>query len=84
MNNFKPDFNYHLVFFDAFSPQVQPELWATNIFKTLFSNLENKGILVTYAASGQVKRNLEQAGFKVERIPGPPGKRQIIRASKFV
>lgn len=82
--DFKPDFYYHLIFFDAFSPKVQPELWTKNIFRTLFSNLDKEGILVTYAASGQVKRNLEQAGFTVERIPGPPGKRQIIRAFKFV
>jgi tRNA U34 5-methylaminomethyl-2-thiouridine-forming methyltransferase MnmC len=73
---------FHLVYFDAFSPQVQPELWTTEIFFTLYSAMQPGGILVTYSCKGSVKRALKTAGFRVENIPGPPGKREITRAVK--
>ncbi len=73
---------FHLVFFDAFAPAVQPELWAYAVFKKLFDACAKDAILVTYSATGQVRRNLESAGFEVERIPGPPGKREMLRARK--
>lgn len=73
---------FNLVYFDAFSPQAQPELWTTEIFFTLFSSMHPGGILVTYSCKGSVKRALKSAGFKVENIAGPPGKREITRAIK--
>lgn len=73
---------YDLVYFDAFGPEVQPELWTVPIFEKIHSALKDKGILVTYSAKGSVRRNLESAGFSVERIPGPAGKREMIRAIK--
>ncbi len=71
-----------LIYFDAFSPEKQPELWNLSIFETLFSKMRPNGILVTYCAKGYVRRHLLAAGFTVERIPGPPGKREMIRATK--
>ncbi|MEI7420642.1 MAG: tRNA (5-methylaminomethyl-2-thiouridine)(34)-methyltransferase MnmD [Prolixibacteraceae bacterium] len=71
-----------LIYFDAFSPEKQPELWNLSIFETLFSKMRPNGILVTYCAKGYVRRHLQAAGFTVERIPGPPGKREMIRAIK--
>jgi tRNA U34 5-methylaminomethyl-2-thiouridine-forming methyltransferase MnmC len=73
---------FHLIYFDAFAPRVQPELWTIAMFSQLFSLLEKDGILVTYCAKGEVKRNMKAAGFVVEPLPGPPGKREMTRAWK--
>lgn len=73
---------FDLIYFDAFAPSAQPELWTVPIFNKMFSALKDGGILVTYCAQGQVKRNMKEAGFIVERLPGPPGKREMTRASK--
>lgn len=78
---FDPD-HYHLVYFDAFSPEVQPDLWTSGIFKKLFGLLTSGGVLVTYCAKGMVRRNMKDAGFIVERLAGPRGKREMLRASK--
>lgn len=78
----KPSGNYDLIYFDAFGPDKQPEMWTQAIFASI-SEITNKGgILVTYSAKGEVKRNLTACGFDVTLLPGPPGKRQIIRAVK--
>ena len=69
-----------LIYFDAFAPSAQPELWTEEIFKNLFHDMSNKGILVTYCAKGSVKRALKFSGWKIESIPGPPGKREMTRA----
>jgi len=82
LNLFAPYFSYDVIFFDAFAPDVQPELWTKENFMKLYKNLNQGGNLTTYSAKGEVKRNLEACGFFVERIPGPPGKREIIRATK--
>jgi tRNA U34 5-methylaminomethyl-2-thiouridine-forming methyltransferase MnmC len=71
-----------LVYFDAFSPEKQPELWDISIFEKIFKRMNFRGILVTYCAKGVVRRNLQSVGFCVERLPGPPGKREMIRAIK--
>lgn len=71
-----------LVYFDAFSPDKQPELWDRSLFETLYSKMKDNSILVTYCAKGYVRRTLQSVGFQVERIPGPPGKREMIRAWK--
>ncbi|WP_424494807.1 tRNA (5-methylaminomethyl-2-thiouridine)(34)-methyltransferase MnmD [Salinimicrobium sp. GXAS 041] len=73
---------YNLIFFDAFGPRVQPDLWTEEVFKSMFLALKNGGVLVTYSAKGSVRRAMETAGFTVERMPGPPGKREMLRALK--
>ena len=73
--------SYDLIFFDAFSPEVQPELWTESVFKKLASTSSPGAILTTYSAKGVVRRTLEGVGYMVERIPGPPGKREILRAT---
>ncbi|HET9570459.1 MAG TPA: tRNA (5-methylaminomethyl-2-thiouridine)(34)-methyltransferase MnmD [Bacteroidales bacterium] len=75
---------FDLVYFDAFAPEKQPEMWQEQLFARLFENLNEKGILVTYCAKGEVRRRLQRCGFMVERIPGPPGKREMLRAFKPV
>ncbi|WP_029596785.1 tRNA (5-methylaminomethyl-2-thiouridine)(34)-methyltransferase MnmD [Flavobacterium sp. ACAM 123] len=73
---------FDLIYFDAFGYRVQPELWSTAIFKKMFDALKNNGVLVTYAARGVVKRSMIEVGFKVEKLEGPPGKREMFRARK--
>jgi len=73
---------FDLVYFDAFGARVQPELWTEQIFQIMFNAMKNSGILVTYAAKGSVRRAMQAVGFKVERLPGPPGKREMLRATK--
>lgn len=73
---------YHLVYFDAFAPAVQPELWTVEIFKTLCQQMIPGAVLVTYCSKGEVRRNMEAAGFMIQKIPGPPHKREMIRAVK--
>jgi tRNA U34 5-methylaminomethyl-2-thiouridine-forming methyltransferase MnmC len=74
---------YDLIYFDAFGPDKQPEMWSMEIFRKISGITVQGGILVTYSAKGQVKRNLKASGFNVELLPGPPGKRQVIRAVKI-
>lgn len=72
-----------LVYFDAFAPEKQPEMWSEQLFRTLYVNMNTGGILTTYCAKGVVRRLLQAVGFRVERLPGPPGgKREILRATK--
>jgi tRNA U34 5-methylaminomethyl-2-thiouridine-forming methyltransferase MnmC len=82
LENFRSTEQFDLVYFDAFAPRVQPELWTKEIFGRLFEMMEEGGALVTYCAKGEVKRNLKAAGFKVEPLPGPKGKREMTRAVK--
>lgn len=77
------DEQFHLVFFDAFGPEVQPELWTEQIFSQLYKCLKPGGILVTYSCKGTVKRALKAAGFTIEKLPGPAGKREVLRAMKI-
>ena len=71
-----------LIYFDAFGARVQPELWTETIFKKMYAALNNNGVIVTYAAKGSVRRAMQAVGFKVERLPGPPGKREMLRGIK--
>lgn len=73
---------FDLIYFDAFGYRVQPELWSTDIFKRMYTALRDNGVLVTYAARGVVKRSMIEVGFKVEKLSGPPGKREMFRATK--
>ena len=79
----EPDY-FDVVFFDAFSPDAQPELWTPEVFKLLYSAMKTGGVLTTYSCKGTVKRALKEAGFKIEKLPGPPGKREFLRAWKYV
>jgi len=74
---------FDLIYFDAFGARVQPELWTEKIFKKMFQSLKQNGILVTYSAKGSVRRAMQKVGFTVERLPGPPGKREMLRARKY-
>jgi len=73
---------YDVVFYDAFGPPTQPDMWTLSIFQRMYAALKPGGIFVTYCAKGQVRRDLQAAGFTVERLPGPPGKREMLRATK--
>ena len=73
---------FDIIFFDAFAPTAQPELWEENILQKMFNALLPKGVLTTYCAKGVVKRTFKKVGFEVQSIPGPPGKREMIRAIK--
>jgi len=75
---------YDLIYFDAFAPDKQFEMWDESLFLKLFNTLNNQGLLVTYCAKGEVRRRMQRAGFRVERIPGPPGKREMLRAVKSI
>ena len=73
---------YNLIYFDAFGARVQPELWTIGIFQKMFNALKANGVLVTYSAKGSVRRAMQASGFEVERLEGPPGKREMLRATK--
>ena len=75
--------DYDLIFFDAFGPDKQPEMWTDEVFKKIAEITVPNGVLLTYSVKGEVKRKLRKYGFKVNRLPGPPGKHQIIRAVKI-
>lgn len=76
------DGTFDLIYFDAFAPDTQPEMWSREIFAHLYDRLSPGGILVTYSAKGSVKENLRAAGFEVRRLPGALGKRHMVRAVK--
>lgn len=76
--------SFDVIYFDAFAPEKQPEMWSQELFNRLYVLLNNDGILTTYCAKGIIRRMLQAAGFFVERLPGPPGgKREILRARKL-
>ena len=74
---------YDIIYFDAFGSRVQPELWTETIFQKMYDALKLNGVLVTYAAKGSVRRAMLAVGFEVERLQGPPGKREMLRATKL-
>lgn len=78
----KDEDTFDVIYFDAFGPRVQPELWTEAIFKIMFKALKPKGVLVTYCAQGNARRAMISTGFKVEKLDGPPGKRHMLRAVK--
>lgn len=93
LNKIKTDFSnpdnlntttlFDVIYFDAFAPEKQPEMWSQPIFDKLFSLCNPNAIITTYCAKGVVRRMLQSAGFTVERLPGPPGKREILRGRKI-
>jgi tRNA U34 5-methylaminomethyl-2-thiouridine-forming methyltransferase MnmC len=82
IRQFQPMQKFNVIYFDAFDPNAQPELWTESIFKKMFNMLYPNGILVTYCSKGIVRRTMQAAGFKTEKLKGPPGKKEIIRAVK--
>ena len=73
---------FDIIYFDAFAPGAQPELWEIEILEIMHRALKKGGIFVTYCAKGDVKRALKELGFETEKLPGPPGKREMTRATK--
>lgn len=73
---------YQLVYYDAFGPEIQPELWTAEVFGKLHASMASNSVLVTYCAKGSVKRAMKAAGFELESLEGPPGKREITRCFK--
>jgi len=80
--NLKDENDYDLIFYDAFGPGAQSELWTAPIFQILFKSLKDQGVLVTYCAQGAARRAMQSVGFTVQRCPGPPSKRHMLRAVK--
>jgi len=79
---FDTEARFDAIYFDAFAPNTQPELWEIPLFEKMYELLNPGGILTTYSAKGSVKRNLKAVGFSIEKLPGPPGKREMTRAHK--
>ena len=75
---------FDIIYFDAFGARVQPDLWTEEIFAIMFKAIKENGVLVTYSAKGSVRRAMQTVGFTVERLPGPPGKREMLRARKML
>ena len=73
---------FHLIYFDAFAPEKQPDMWTLPVLEKCYALLADGGHFITYCAKGQLKRDLKQCGFRVEARPGPPGKREITLAIK--
>ncbi len=82
LENYQSNQKFHLIYFDAFDPNAQPELWKEAIFKKLYKFLYKNGMIVTYCSKSIVQKALLAAGFSVEKLKGPPHKREIIRAVK--
>jgi tRNA U34 5-methylaminomethyl-2-thiouridine-forming methyltransferase MnmC len=84
LEEFKSDSLFQLIYFDAFSPEAQPELWSDDVFKNMYDILVPNGVLTTYCSKSLVQRNLKSAGFYIEKHKGPPHKREVIRAIKNI
>jgi tRNA U34 5-methylaminomethyl-2-thiouridine-forming methyltransferase MnmC len=83
LQEFEHKTKFHIIYFDAFDPATQPELWTKEVFDKFYSLLMPGGVLVTYCCKGDVRRAMKAAGFTVTKIPGPPGKREMLRAEKI-
>lgn len=81
LQEFKPDNHFDLVFYDAFAPSKQAEMWGFELLKDLVSMMSTEAVLVTYCARGQFKRDLAALGMNVETLPGPPGKKEMVRGT---
>jgi tRNA U34 5-methylaminomethyl-2-thiouridine-forming methyltransferase MnmC len=81
--NFSTNQPINIIYYDAFAPNAQPDLWTETVFQQLFNMLTPGGILVTYCSKGAVRRALQAVGFTIEKLAGPPGKREMIRAHKY-
>lgn len=84
LQTYKFENNYDLIYFDAFAPNKQAEMWTPAIFQKMYDCLCFDGLLVTYCAKGEVRRIMQSVGFAVERTDGPPGKREMLVATKKI
>ena len=82
IQDFEPIVMYNVVYYDAFAPTTQPELWDEEMMKRIYDLLDDEAVFVSYCAKGSFKRALKAAGFILEPLPGPPGKREMTRALK--
>jgi tRNA U34 5-methylaminomethyl-2-thiouridine-forming methyltransferase MnmC len=82
LEEFQAEEKFDVIYYDAFGPRVEPGLWTLERMQQCFDLLNDGGVLVTYCAKGEVRRNLQAAGFVVERLAGPPGKREMLRAKR--
>ena len=82
LNEFTLDTHYDVIYFDAFGPDKQPDLWNETLFRQIFEHTKNGGVLTTYCAKGAVRRLFQSVGYTMERIPGPPGKREMLRGRR--
>ena len=71
--------HWDIIYFDAFAPEKQPEMWNQEIYNRLYAHTAPGGVIITYCAKGEVRRGMQAAGFEMSRLPGPPGKRHILR-----
>ncbi len=83
IESFEIQDTFDLIYFDAFGPEIQPEIWTEKIFVRMYNALKVRGRLLTYCAKGSVKRAMKASGFNIENIAGPPGKMEITRAEKL-
>jgi tRNA U34 5-methylaminomethyl-2-thiouridine-forming methyltransferase MnmC len=83
LQDFQMDTSHHIVYFDAFAPNKQPEMWSLSMLEKVCRGIKHSGIFVTYSAKGQLKRDLRSLGFFVETLAGPPGKKEMVRALKI-
>jgi len=84
LEDYKSDTKFDIIYFDAFSPEKQPNLWNAEIFQNMHNLLKEEGFLITYCAKGVVKRIMKAVGFEIVVLDGPPGKRQMTRANKSI
>lgn len=82
INRYNPDMGFDIIYFDAFAPDKQPDMWQLPLFEKLYAALSVNGIMVTYCAQGQFRRNLKALGYTVEKVTGPPPKREMTRVTK--
>lgn len=82
LDEFQPESTFDVIYYDAFAPEKQPDIWTQDIFDRLYTLCNRGAVLTTYCAKGVVRRMLQSADYQVERLPGPPGKREILRAIK--
>lgn len=82
LDKFQPETPFDVIYYDAFAPEKQPGMWTQEIFSQLYTLSNQEAVLTTYCAKGAVRRMFQSAGYRVERLPGPPGKREILQAVK--
>ncbi len=84
LEDFISNHHFHVIYFDAFAPSKQPEVWSLGNLKKCYSLLDEGGVLTTYCAQGQFKRNLSEAGFRVETLQGAMGKKEMVRGIRAI
>lgn len=82
VNDFITTDQFDIIYFDAFGPRAQGDMWNKELFEQLYELTSTEGVFVTYCAKGQVRRDLQEVGYRMERLPGPPGKREMLRGVK--